>query len=331
MQSNNSNGLRVLGSSNDHLFTAVLLHLPLNVVWRLPGWNHLLHKRLMNDHLWRLKVEMEFPLFLNKIPNYRLYYLMGSTNCYGNLYCNNQLDARFQRVRAVSIIGATKIVWAGNNLYSFTNDEQPRVVATGVTHYRDDFVHINGKSYELHGSDGDYTPVEVDRELLVNYESEWAHSISLYRDGTLLVKFYEEDYSPLGEVKLFSVVSAHLQKYNHNRLIVLHRDGIVRVYFISVRSITVVLEDEYKDQTMIDASSMYNCSEVTHVSDYHIKRTLVRPIRKIHYQTRVMIEIDGQGRLLDHPILWNERMNYRGVISCKKMANDYWVVASALV
>lgn len=64
----------------------LFLHLPLNLVWRLVGLNHIVNKVLLSEHLWRVRCEREFPLLPNKINSYRLYWLMMTRRISGKLY-----------------------------------------------------------------------------------------------------------------------------------------------------------------------------------------------------------------------------------------------------
>src|SRR5579864_389729 len=92
----------------ENLWYQIVLQLPLNVIWRLPGWSRMLNRVLMRELLWRQKCEMECPVIHRVVPNYRLYYLMRSTNGYGRLYVNGALDPCFKRVWAVIAIYNTE-------------------------------------------------------------------------------------------------------------------------------------------------------------------------------------------------------------------------------
>lgn len=67
----------------------VLLHLPINIVWRLLGLNRVMNKVLLLEYFWKQRCEREFGLLHDKISSYRRYYLIHSQFIRGNLYENN--------------------------------------------------------------------------------------------------------------------------------------------------------------------------------------------------------------------------------------------------
>lgn len=81
---------------NDSILHLLLERLPLNIVWRLSGWNKRLNKLLLSEYLWRRKCEREFDVLHTRIDNYRIYYLIRSDNCYGKVYKRDYKDVLVQ-------------------------------------------------------------------------------------------------------------------------------------------------------------------------------------------------------------------------------------------
>lgn len=74
-----------------HLFHELLLRVPLQLVWRLVGLNHRLHRLMFDDFLWKRRCQLEFPLLPTIITSYRTYWLKRTTRAYGRLWFNEQL------------------------------------------------------------------------------------------------------------------------------------------------------------------------------------------------------------------------------------------------
>lgn len=68
------------------LFHQLLLHVPINIVWRLIGLNHRLNRLLLSERFWKEKCELEFSLLHTKIVSYRRYYFIRSNKIHGHLY-----------------------------------------------------------------------------------------------------------------------------------------------------------------------------------------------------------------------------------------------------
>lgn len=68
------------------LYHQILLHVPLNLFWRLIGLNRNLNKLLRSEHFWLEKCQTEFHLLHDRIGSYRRYYFLRSNNIVGTLY-----------------------------------------------------------------------------------------------------------------------------------------------------------------------------------------------------------------------------------------------------
>lgn len=84
--------MTTLPINNETMMYAILHHLPLNILWRVPGWNK--------------KCERDIPLRHKRIDCFRLYYLTRSENCYGRLFsdCHTSWDYDIKSLYTVECI-----------------------------------------------------------------------------------------------------------------------------------------------------------------------------------------------------------------------------------
>lgn len=105
---------------DDNVLINLVLHLPLNLIWRLAGLNKQLNKILMLEQLWLERCRKEFKLLHNKIPCYRIYFLIRSRSCYGKIYefLGDNINHIFPEF--------TRVVWVRNiaNTYMILNDRK---------------------------------------------------------------------------------------------------------------------------------------------------------------------------------------------------------------
>lgn len=126
----------------DNILCLLLTHLPLNLVWRFPGWNKRLNKLLMYEAIWREKCKREFILFPDDLAqllpeedrrefSYRIYYLVRSRNCCGRFYNDGE-----QSIKALTKIYdiseyryGFSIVMNRDRLYSVSNGLVSEVIS----------------------------------------------------------------------------------------------------------------------------------------------------------------------------------------------------------
>lgn len=116
------------------LFHEVLLHLPIQVLWRLIGRNHQLHQLMMDEFLWRRNCEQEFKVLHTKIPCYRIYWLKRTEKAYGRLFVNGVPNDQFKRVKRVYHCIDYFVLTNDHQLYRFDRHQrkQPELVFTKV-------------------------------------------------------------------------------------------------------------------------------------------------------------------------------------------------------
>lgn len=219
-------------TTRSELLYPILLRLPLNVIWRLPGLNKQFNKLLEKELLWKLKCEFEFPVLHTRIPNYRHYWLIRTTNYYGRLFDNNKEDHRYQRVRAMSEIGSYS---DAHDIFLLNKDEliryqepedeaESELVASGVNllegeMYRD----RNGNNHliKYHGRYGfeGTKPLQSGYGELVSYHNDGT-KYQLTTKGVLHID--DED----GEREITDVIDYNFDGY---LLLVLKTDGTVMI------------------------------------------------------------------------------------------------------
>lgn len=220
----------------------VLFHLPLNLIWRLPGWNSTLNRVLSSELLWRLKCEQEFPILRGKKPpceSYRYYYLMCSRNVYGQLYREGERVEGLSRVRCSYSSRNYSAHLQGNELHildyrsldtSDEDDEQPQEVVhtifQDIVYMRDDFVRdSSGRCFRIiEEKDITLEPLPFSGRMTA-YFNTFKETARLYEDGTLVIEARQPtpDYSNL-------IVHGVVDFRCTNKWIVLMIDGTVNKY-----------------------------------------------------------------------------------------------------
>lgn len=337
--------------AREELILPILLHLPLNVLWRLPGWNKLLNKWLMREHFWRLKVEREFILRLEKVPNYRLYYLMCSTNCYGRLYDDKKRMTQFNRVRGIYLFLSGQlhpIIWEGDTLYAtFYGEYVPYV--DGVTYFRDGIYHKNGKTYMFvpEGMDEEGDPegidtVELSEQLVLRYEDTGNNVLALFTDGTLEIK---QHYDPNERTKVtnhFNLRGVIDVDSDHDEIIrVLFSSGELVRYQLTkkdgMKEIGESIADDspyvkleyfysYRFDGFILNDSAYSTKKagIYKLLEKEVRSELPYPIRT--YGPKLSIGIDGRGFLPHQRNNLSSESSFKGIISVTR--DERFTIAS---
>lgn len=312
--------------ANEHLFAAVFLHLPLNVVWRLPGWNKLLNQRLMNEHLWKLKVERELRLRHDIIPNYRFYYLMHSTNGYGRLYHDGKLIEKMERVRAISLVAGTIILWIGDKLYH--NINSPMVLAHSVTYFHREMYVTNGKSYLLQDSvvDG-ITSKLLSVRPMIHYYDTGTERCYLFTDGTLEVEqFYDNND---GEKITNRIVMSEVIAFElHAGLRVLFRSGVRKFYHCMRNKLEELKQMEVPNMLKMDISFEYRFDGTVEPMVTERYRSVIieprhQPVRS--YSRDEIIRIDGKGFRPSKLYRFDE-LNFDRIIDISQLRDVVWIV-----
>lgn len=346
--------------AREELLLPILLHLPLNVIWRLPGWNKLLNQRLMKEHLWKLKCQREFTIVIDKVPSYRLYYLICSTNCYGRLFSDYTRDDRFQRVRRVHIIPYTEkaIVWADDQLFLIAATEEEYQLGDDYEVLAKDVIFYDSHSHIYHVQNDPHTyqlqikteqtvqedyqneaqyEVTVTSKLLsekkvIKYQSTGVDVLTLDDQGNLeIVQHYNDNNDEITDrLELDDVVDFAFVTNKWSALRVLTRSGQLQRY--SLKSHQLVHEGT-EDGKFLKLSENYSyrsggtlLREGRQIKK-RVKRELPYPVRMYGGGT-VMIAIDGRGYRQEQPIQLSDELIYSRIIDVH-LGQD-WVIAQTL-
>ena len=111
----------------------LLLHLPVNIIWRLIGLNRELNKVFLLEYFWKQRCEREFYLLHDTISSYRRYYLIRSDFIRGRLY-NDKDEVLLKDIDYFNVVCGKIVYLSHGQLYHFNQDRGSKLLCSGVAH-----------------------------------------------------------------------------------------------------------------------------------------------------------------------------------------------------
>ena len=330
------------------LLHQLMLHLPLNLIWRLIGYHKILNKLLLLESFWREKCEHEFELLHDEaiIDSYRIYYLIRSNNLVGKIW-QGQGRLVAERVRWMRLVLDSRyylIFLSDGVLYQYyLNSGKQAPIITDVNkitelaerRYRIEsiednkykFIYFSGGGLPVI-SDERYGP-PYDQSLMATYYLNDNHNnvfeFILLSDGSLYLVI--DQSKTLFKQDILQMINNNYE----NRLFILHTDGTLsQVYFNAHNKLTCdkltierCLKISYLVDTiqcyLIDGSVCYlpdGSADGEYVSSKRVTTIkLDLPIRTIFNQS-IIVTIDGVGTVKSDPVLFTPRsqIKYHGML-----------------
>lgn len=298
-----------------HLFHELLLRLPLQLVWRLIGFNHRLHWLMLDEFLWKRRCELEFPVLHENIPSYRKYWLKRTEKAYGRLWYNDVIVPEIERAQKVVRCADTYFVLtAEGGLYS--GWYRPfRPCNTGVI-----------RLIETNRNDQKFYTVQRNR-IIATHNDGRDNCDSYYviddYDCTAIIDLIEFNSKIIyltnsGQVYLWYKNQTSRELFPGRRYIDLLSNFGETVLHFSLLSPTSVLE-EYQliePNDKVEPNVRYKNTKYDDiVKYYHGGITTFAGLNRRKYSstTTAVINIDGTGSC-NIPFLESGRFCYRGII-----------------
>lgn len=312
-----------LSSLNDHLLMVLLERLPLNIIWRLPGWNKRLNRTLMLEILWIARNKRKFSVLPKRIKNNRLYNLIRSEHCYGDLYVEEDSDIPVMRhVKGVWALEEKYVIYDGNSVYAAKEGLKD------IEELFTDIVYCNGSLIRdkygtnrilLFQNDEEYLELPYE-ERLIDYREYNGTVARLIDDGRLIVTLHDSEVFHVTDVISFVYVIALV---GGDHLLVLFASGVLEVINVASKTRKNVGGGGYielgKNRVLYDGEGRasiilngergqprFKVSEIENVYRY--------PMRNIVFNAG-SIGIDGRAFSASNKNILNPELVYKRVIS----------------
>lgn len=337
------------------LLHQVLLHVPLNLVWRLVGLSRNLNKLLLLEQFWKEKCQEEFSLLHTKIASYRRYYLIRSERIVGNLYSRqgtiiqsrvkwyqeiylSEIDQEYLLYHSedkiyydqTMIVGGVKTISAINDLEHFyllmLNDGRRRFLRI-----------FDNSDWECEGNwmgpDHDRTMIQATEIKNNGHKSYWL----LLASGRLY-------YTMEKEIKQYSDNVVSICSVGNRELFIIDQDG--KCNRINILRDGSIKTTQFGDQNYIRWSNCLTAdigykndrTEIFTIDHDHPNQIVTNtvPIRSILYEdwesidryefNGIAVGIDGVGHLHNSSILIarKQEINYFGLI---EIGQDEYILA----